>query len=409
MKIGMVLRRLDLNDGVASHLDTLCRELNRLGHQVVLLTGPVSQSGDWRFREDSLMENTIAWERTPELSFRTTPANWLGTMARRHGVTLLHIHGLRLLPSVRRALEWRLPIVATAHPSRTSTPDPGPAKLQALRLMRPLFRLFLPERVIAVSTEMANWFRRVAQVHPGQIRLVYHGCDRSVFFPPQLQERAQARAALGIADETFACVIVGRFDPGKRHETAVRALSQLADEGRNVSLLLVGSGDPVTHVRHLQEVADPQKRLDIRCKTNVTQLRSIYIACDALLLPSEREAFGLVVAEAMLCGLVPLRTPTGGARDQIRDGETGFLFEIGDDAKLADRLRWLLDHPAQRVFMGQAARSRALERFCSDVMAEKTVSVYQELIEGAEPDSRTILYAREVSAAPVSSTLAGSV
>jgi glycosyltransferase involved in cell wall biosynthesis len=387
MRIGMVLSRVDLNDGVASHLDTLVTELDRAGHDVVLMSGPVSypvpNSPVWEQREASLRKATRAWERGSFSSTRAC-AKWLRGAIARNPVDVLHLHGMRLVPAVRLAAGWSLPMAAMAHPSRTSTPDPSSAKQRLLRLATPIYRKILPERALAGSTEIAEWYANVMQFPADRIRMVYYGCDTHQFTVPSPDDRAAARASLGLLPSTLVCVMVGRFDPGKRHETAVKALARLASEGRDVALVIAGSGDCEGHVASLRRAADPEAKLQLRCLNNVDNVRAVYAAGDAIVHPSEREAFALVVAEAMLCGLVPLRTSTGGARDQIHEGVTGFVFDVGDDVRLADRLRWLLDHPAERGAMGRAAATHAAGRFAADAMVRNATQAYRELI-GATP------------------------
>jgi glycosyltransferase involved in cell wall biosynthesis len=375
----MVLSRVDLNDGVASHVDTLTANLAAAGHEVVMFTGPVSGPESWRHRERAILGHTVAWERTDRFGPMRETAAWLRDAVRRQPVDLLHVHGLRPIPIVRWAFRWHLPVVATAHPSRTSTPDPKPLRAAVLRLARPLYRPFLPDRVIGVSSEMGRWFVNVMGVAPSRVRVVLHGCDTSAFSPINPAERAEARRDLNIPDEALACAIVGRFDDGKRHETAVAAFAKLKAEGRDAVLILAGSGNPESHVARLRRLADPAGTVDVRCLIDLASVRAVYAACDVILLPSEREAFALVVAEGMLCGLVPVRTPTGGAADQIEPGVTGLIFPIGDAAALADHLRWLIDHPDARAAMGRAAARRAADRFGAGAMAERTAAVYREL------------------------------
>ena len=378
----MVLGRVDLLDGVASHLETLVVQLHRAGHDVKLFTGPVSFSQGWAQREDSIRRHTAVWERGSFAS-GSEYRQWLRGVLARHPVDVLHLHGLRLVPSTKIAVRWRVPVVATAHPSRTSTPDPSLARRRLLRAGRFAYRALLPDRAIAVSTEMGEWFNRVMQVPQDRIRVICHGCDSDYYTRPSSRARAEARRAVGLPDDAAVAVLVGRLDAGKRHETAVRALARLAGEGRNVALLIAGPGDVQAHVDALQRSEDPDRRLLVRWVANAEDIRPVYAAGNFILHPSEREAFALVVAEAMLCGLIPLRTPTGGARDQIQNGVTGFTFATGDDASLSDHLRWLLDHPTEMATIGMTARRVAVERFGAAAMAERTGAVYRELAGNA--------------------------
>jgi glycosyltransferase involved in cell wall biosynthesis len=92
---------------------------------------------------------------------------------------------------------------------------------------------------------------------------------------------------------------------------------------------------------------------------NQSQLPSVYCASDMLVLPSHYDAFGLVVNEAMICGLPLVISDCVGAKfDLLRPGETGYIFPIGDVDALAAILKELLHDPEKRARMGAAARHR---------------------------------------------------
>ena len=381
MRVAHLVRRVDLNDGVASHLATLLGGLRARGHEVVLLTGLVGGREDAPGRWRALREATSAWDVIDRQPAGHEGRRWLRRAVREHASDVLHVHGLKPLPMARLALGWRVPLVATAHPSRTSTPDPRPAVKRLLRLARPLARRLHPDRAIAPSSELARWYVEQADVRPDRVRLVPHGVEDAAFAPPTEDQRRDARRAVGLGGETFACLSVGRLDRGKRHDTAVAALARLAAEGRRVALLVSGSGEGEAEVRAACRAADPDVRVDVRFLGYAADLPALYHAADAFVLASEREGFGLVVAEAMLSGVVPLRTPTGGAADQVEPGVNGFLFDIGDDAALAGHLRALMDDPARRATMAGAALATARTRFTADAMVEATLAVYREVGE----------------------------
>ena len=382
MRVAHLVRRVDLNDGVASHLATLAGGLASRGHEVVLLSGPVGGREDAPERWRAIREATSAWVVADRQPAGREGRRWLRRAVREHAPDVLHVHGLKPLPLARLALGWRVPLVATAHPSRTSTPDPRPAVKRLLRLARPLARRLHPDRAIAPSSELARWYVEQADVRPDRVRLVPHGVDDGAFTPPTEDQRRDARRALSLGEGTFACLSVGRLDRGKRHDTAVAALARLAAEGRRVALRVSGSGEGEAEVRAACRAADPGGRVDVRFLGYAADSAALYHAADALVLASEREGFALVVAEAMLSGLVPLRTPTGGAADQIEPGVNGFLFDVGDDAALAGCVRALIDDPARRRLMAAAAGATARARFTAGAMTQGTLAVYREVTAG---------------------------
>ena len=92
------------------------------------------------------------------------------------------------------------------------------------------------------------------------------------------------------------------------------------------------------------------------------------------------EKFGLVIAEAMLTGAVPLRTPAEGTHDQIRDGEHGFVIPFDDPDVLADRLTRLATDPSLQQKMSHHAIAFAHQHFSAGRMVEQTIATYQEAI-----------------------------
>jgi glycosyltransferase involved in cell wall biosynthesis len=92
---------------------------------------------------------------------------------------------------------------------------------------------------------------------------------------------------------------------------------------------------------------------------NQSQLPATYCAADLVVLPSKFEPFGLVVNEAMLCGLPVAISDRVGARfDLVRPNENGYVFPVGDVEALVGILKEILPDTARRASMGAAARQR---------------------------------------------------
>jgi glycosyltransferase involved in cell wall biosynthesis len=135
---------------------------------------------------------------------------------------------------------------------------------------------------------------------------------------------------------------VGRIDPRKGMETAVRALASLPE----ARLRIVGEGDPEHRVR-LESVIS-ELALGDRVEFGAVprdRLAAAYAEADAVLFPvTWPEPFGLVPLEAMSVGRPVIATGTGGSREYLRDGENCLLFEpIEDPAALAGAVRRLAD------------------------------------------------------------------
>jgi glycosyltransferase involved in cell wall biosynthesis len=106
-------------------------------------------------------------------------------------------------------------------------------------------------------------------------------------------------------------------------------------------------------------------------------------ALDLLLVPSWREAFGRVAAEAMAMGVPVLATATGGPAEIVRDGRDGVLLEPRDPARWAEAIDALLGDPARRAAMGSTARRRAREAFGLDGHVAQVRRAYDDALAAA--------------------------
>ena len=111
------------------------------------------------------------------------------------------------------------------------------------------------------------------------------------------------------------------------------------------------------------------------------ELSPYFHACDALVLPSVSETFGLVQLEAMACGKPVINTdlPTGVPYVSLH-GETGLTVPAGQVDPLAKAMRQMCDDSQMREEFGRNARRRFLDNFQRSQMAEKVLAVYREVL-----------------------------
>lgn len=292
---------------------------------------------------------------------------------------VLHVHSLSVAPYVQvMQLLHHFPYVSTCHlepnPSRLST------KLNSFIKQR-LSKIF-GDRVIAVSSELEQFFQNTMKVPESNIRLIYHGLNDKYFYPPLLENRLKARENFGLKDSDHVICLIGRLSPVKGHNLLIRALAILKSEDIQPITLFAGKGYGQEE-HDIRQAAEQAGVIGSIRFLGFTDTRSVLWASDIIGLPGQAksEAFGLVIAEAMLCGIVPLRTPAAGAFDQIEDGVNGFIVPFDDAETLALRLKQLLENPALRSRMSQAALKVAQEKFTVEQMTQKTIELYQEVIQ----------------------------
>jgi glycosyltransferase involved in cell wall biosynthesis len=154
---------------------------------------------------------------------------------------------------------------------------------------------------------------------------------------------------------------VGRLVPGKGHAVLLSALARLREEGIDTRATLVGDGPE----RESLERLAAELRLDVRFAGAVGQdeLPVFYADADLFCLPTFAEGLGVVLLEAMACGLPVVSTLVMGVPEAVEDGETGLLVSPGRDDLLADAIARLAVAPELRECMGRAGRRVVVEEF----------------------------------------------
>jgi len=141
--------------------------------------------------------------------------------------------------------------------------------------------------------------------------LICHGVETDHFRVPSLQERLDARATFDLKPKAKVISLIGRLYPIKGHDILVQSLAILRNQGINVIALCAGAGNQQEQDSIIKQ-ATQLGVSDLVRLLGFTDPRQVLWASDVLVLPSRLEGFGWVIPEAMLCGVVPVRTPGGG-------------------------------------------------------------------------------------------------
>ncbi len=109
-----------------------------------------------------------------------------------------------------------------------------------------------------------------------------------------------------------------------------------------------------------------------------TDVWPVYGALDVLAVPSRWEGFGIVLLEAMACGIPVVATRVGGIPEVVVDGETGKLVPPGDPAALAKEILALVADPARAAELGRKGQERVRTHFNIDDTVRRLEKIYAE-------------------------------
>ncbi len=207
-------------------------------------------------------------------------------------------------------------------------------------------------------------------VPEGRLFFAPHFVDNGFFAERSEQARRSGaatavRAGYGIDPGATVVLFVGRLVDMKRPQDFVAAVALASRDHAPVHGIVVGSGPLLGRLQSLAaELGAPVHFAGFR---NQTELPVFYAASDAIVLPSDgRETWGLVVNEAMACGLPAIVSDAVGcAPDLIDEGETGYAFPMGDPRALGERLvRLRADLAARRESLREAVGHRIASYAC---------------------------------------------
>lgn len=171
------------------------------------------------------------------------------------------------------------------------------------------------------------------------------------------EQRLSIRQELGLRVGVPTIVTASKLVAQKRLADLIEAAIQLRHEGLDFDLLLIGSGHEQASLERIAANA-PGAPILFAGFRNQKEMPALFASSDMFVMTAANENFGLVINEAMCAGLpVVASTGIGAVCDLVRDGENGRIFEVGDQAGLAEALRSLITDPGLRQRMGGASRS----------------------------------------------------
>ncbi|WP_040951156.1 glycosyltransferase, partial [Gorillibacterium massiliense] len=148
-------------------------------------------------------------------------------------------------------------------------------------------------------------------------------------------------------------------------------------------LLLTGDGPELSRVvNRVHELGLSERVLFCGKQDEVAEILSI---SDIMLLPSEKESFGLVALEAMACGVPTVGSTAGGIPELVTHGETGFLSPVGDVAGMAADAIRLLKNPDLYRRVSDACLYRARHTFCNDRITRQYEEIYYRVLGRKAP------------------------
>ena len=186
-------------------------------------------------------------------------------------------------------------------------------------------------------------------------------------------QRQELRLRWQIPADAFCFLFAGKLQPKKRPQDLLQAFALLQaqdkSQGRPLHLLMVGTGEMEANCR--SQVEALQLPITFVGFLNQSEIPGAYAVSDCLVLPSDHgESWGLVVNEAMACGLPAIVSDlVGCAEDLVHPGVTGDVVPCANPEALAQSMISMASNPERAALMGEKARELVLTQYTIDAAA----------------------------------------
>jgi N-acetyl-alpha-D-glucosaminyl L-malate synthase BshA len=245
--------------------------------------------------------------------------------------------------------------------------------------LRDLIRLAIhqSDAVTAVSRDLIRETRERLDIET-PIELTYNFVDKRVYYPRECRSLRAEYAAPG----EKVLMHISNFRPVKRAGDVVDIFARVNAKMPS-RLLLVGEGPELSKVQwKVESLGLADRVMFLGKQDDVAQVISV---ADLLLLPSEKESFGLVALEAMACGVPTIGSLAGGIPELVAHGTTGYLAPVGDTERMAEHAIRLLGDDALYARFREACLERARTIFDSNRITAEYERIYYRVL-GIEAD-----------------------
>lgn len=299
------------------------------------------------------------YENTPyryhTLKKRNVLLSWLNARKLAHiidneEIDVLHLHWTKDLPLaiMAKLISKRRPkVVQSRHMTMT-------------RFKADFYHRFLYKNLDMMLAVTQQVKAQIEKFIPEEIRpkveVLYIGAEQPVIISEE--EKKARRDALGLA-QSFTVGIVGRIEAQKGQHLVLEAVKKLISKGTDAKALIVGHAMDEGYLLQLKE-----EYRDIGIFTGFTnEAQALMQLCDVAVLATDKETFGLVLIEAMMCGVCVVGSDSGGPLEIIDDGVNGLLFKTFDSDDLSVKLEMLAYDAHMRMEFAKAGQHKAIDMF----------------------------------------------
>lgn len=343
--------------GLGSYLLTLARGLASRGWEVHLLVTNVHSNVLDQIREEFKCHDFSKIALAPKKAFMAAE------LANSVKPEVILTNNCALLQYATPLIDPAIKTISVLH-----SDDP---RFYAIAALFPR-RLF---RWVAPTSGVASRFREyVDKELRGRIRVIPHGVDRNIFFPEKS----------GMNGKLFRVLFVGFLGESKGAHLLPEIFQKIAADVPESAFTVIGDGPLKRHLGEEFERRGLKNRVVMHAVTSADQTAEAMRASRVLVLPTKLEGFGIVIVEAMMCGVVPVISRLKGVTDElVEEGGTGFLVAPQDVDGFVEAVKRLYLNPQLFGAMSLKAREVAAGAYTVETMMDRYEALFSEPHDGS--------------------------
>ncbi|MBD7906937.1 N-acetyl-alpha-D-glucosaminyl L-malate synthase BshA [Sporosarcina gallistercoris] len=298
-------------------------------------------------------------------------ANRIGQVVEEQQLDLLHVH--YAVPHAVSAvlakdmIQSDIGIITTLHGTDVTILGHDPALRNTVK-----YGIDKSDITTAVSESLRK--ETIELIEPAKdILTIYNFIDEEKYHPV---ESGTLRGDLGIQQDEKVIIHISNFRSVKRIPDLIRAFAQVTEK-LPAKLLLVGEGPEMPRIRRLVDMLGVTDHVLFTGRRD--DLPELLSFSDVMVLPSEKEAFGLVLLEAFACGVPAVGTTAGGIPEVIEEGMNGHIVPIGDPDAIAEKTLRILSDSVLHQKMKEQAMESVKGKFASDTIVAQYEKLYYDL------------------------------
>jgi glycosyltransferase involved in cell wall biosynthesis len=366
----LLLTDSDAFAGTEQHMLTLAVALQNQ-EQLVYVGCPNGSPLSIRCLESGI--STVDIEKNGAIDFKA--ARDLIAFVKKNSIDVVHVHNGRtaLIARLAKCIYPTIRVVFTQHFIAPSSANrSGVSKIVSYAIHS--FIAAGIDHIICISAAVEDAINLRNDAYTRSTKtVIWNGIETSNVKVPCKDDNRNLRNDLEIPQSAKVILSASRLEPEKSVDLIVKAVAIICRDNPNVVLVIAGAGSEITNLQNL--VTQLEIAPNVRFVGFRTDVNSLMFMADVFVIASEAEPFGLSILESMALGTPVIAANSGGPKEIIDDGVTGFLFVPGDVKALQTAVNRCLNLDFASD-LTEHAKDVVNNRFNASMMASETLRTY---------------------------------